>query len=86
MAKRITGGAVPMPSKQQDDYQAEDDHRTLQRAEEVRSDSTRMKRVATHHRKKMGEMKRVGQELGLADPNRKAPKRRASMARSRSGR
>lgn len=84
----------PMPAmvggKSDDDYQAEDDHRTLQRSEEVRADPSRMKRVATFHRKKMGEMQRVGQRLGvpatMASPTRKAPKRMASMARPSRGR
>lgn len=76
---------IKASGKAVDEWRAEDDHRTMQRAEEVRSDPSRMKKVATFHRKKLGEMKRVGQQLGatsaLADPSRKAPKRRAPMAR-----
>jgi len=40
------GNAVPMPSpKSMQDYQAEEDHRTLKRAAEVFADKARMKGV-----------------------------------------
>lgn len=71
-------GSPAMMKKSENDYQAEDDHRTLQRAEEVRADAGRMKRVAVHHRKKMGEMSRIGSILG-----KRKIARRPSMARSR---
>lgn len=73
------GGAYPVASKSEQDWRCEEDHRTLERAEEVRSDPARMRGVARHHRKKMQEMKRVG--TMLANPRRKIPKR-PSMARS----
>lgn len=76
-------------AKREAEYRAEDDHRTLQRAEEVRADPSRLKGVAMHHRKKMVEMRRVGSQLGvptLGNPKRKIGKRRVSMARARSGR
>ena len=47
-------GSMPMQAER-DRWQAEDDHRTLQRAAEVTSDPSRMKRVAAHHAK-VGKM------------------------------
>ena len=73
------GRPAPMLAKSEQDYRCEEDHRTLERAEEVRSDPSRMRGVSRHHRKKMAEMKRVG--TMLANPKRKIPKR-PSMARS----
>ncbi len=66
-------------SKTEDDYRAESDHSTLQRAEEVRQDPGRMKRVAAHHAKKMDQMQAVGQELGFRKKGR--PKRIGSRGR-----
>lgn len=51
--KRFANTDAPMapPKSEQDKWQAEYDHRTLQRAAEVTSDPARMKRVAAHHAK-----------------------------------
>lgn len=51
------------PPKSELDYQAEDDHRTLTRAEDIRADAARMKRVLTHHNKQTRSLKRIGKAL-----------------------
>ena len=52
------------------DYRAEDDFRTLQRAEEVRSDKGRHTRALGHGRKSMTQISRVigrtGRKAGRA--------------------
>jgi hypothetical protein len=62
--------------KREADYQAEDDHRTLTRAEEVRSDPKRMAGVRKHHRKQTQSLSRISKALGGV----------RSIARSRSTR
>ena len=47
------------PSKSEMDYRAEDDFRTLQRAEEVRGDKARSERAMAHGRKQVQAMTRV---------------------------
>ncbi len=83
MATQAPGG------KTEDDWRAEDDHRTLSRAEEVRSDPKRMAGVKAHHRKKLGEMANISESLGekrtMGDKSRPAKFRMAS-GRARSGR
>lgn len=51
-------------SKQEQDYRAEDDHRTLTRAAEIGGDPDRMKGVAKHHRKTQRGLARVGRMIG----------------------
>lgn len=51
-------------SKSEDDYRAEDDHRTLMRAEEIRQDPGRIKGVARHQRKMTSALANVGRTLG----------------------
>lgn len=46
-------------SKREREYQADDDLRTLERAEEVRTDPTRHSRAQAHGRKKITAMQRV---------------------------
>lgn len=46
-------------AKERDDYQCEDDHRTLTRAEEIRSDAKRMAGVRRHHRKTTRALRRM---------------------------
>jgi len=58
----------PMPSsaaekKRHAEYQAEDDHRTLTRAEEVRADKTRMAGVLRHHRKQTSALRKTSKAL-----------------------
>lgn len=57
--------AVSMPKMDpgEREYRAEDDHRTLRRAAEVRSDPLRMRDVQSFHRKTLREMGEVGREL-----------------------
>lgn len=85
--KRFANTDAPMGGPVQaerDQWQAEDDHRTLQRAAEVTSDPSRMKRVAAHHAK-VGKMLHESAESGSHEAaeeksmKRKAPVRK--MAR-----
>jgi len=62
MAKK--GNAVPAPPPGEDDYRCEDDHRTLTRAEEIRSDAKRMAGVRKHHRKTIRAVKRMDRVVG----------------------
>lgn len=55
---------MPSPSKSFDRYQAEDDHRTLQRAEEVKGDRKRMAGAKAHHKRTMRDMTKLGKSLG----------------------
>jgi hypothetical protein len=51
--------ANPKMSKSEQDYQAEDDFRTLSRADEVKSDKGRMSGVKNHAKKTMASCSRV---------------------------
>lgn len=53
--------AIPSPVP---DYQAEEDHRTLTRAQEIREDSGRMRGVKRHHAKQTKTLGKVGRTLG----------------------
>jgi hypothetical protein len=55
----------PMPSKADTDYQAEDDHRTLSRAEEIKADASRMSGVKKQHRKITAANARISRSLSL---------------------
>ncbi len=67
MAKTIKanklGGAVPQMGPSEDDYRAEDDHRTLTRAEDIRSDAGRMKGVLKHQSKMERALGRMARTL-----------------------
>ena len=67
------------PSKSEADYMAEDDHRTLQRAEEIRADPKRFLGVRKHHRKMTRAMSRVGKSL----TNKAQPFRASGRSSSR---
>jgi hypothetical protein len=56
--------ALSKPSKSEQDYQAEDDHRTLSRASEIFADPGRMKRVRRHQVKSVQALKRMGRVIG----------------------
>lgn len=58
-------GANPSMYKSESDYQCEDDHRTMTRAEEIRMDPKRMAGVRKHHRKTTRALKRAGRAIGL---------------------
>lgn len=73
LAAPINGGA--MPSKTEDDYRAEDDHRTMMRASEIKRDPTRMKGVARHHSKMTKDLAEVGDDLEDRTMSMPAPKR-----------
>jgi len=55
-----TLASAPMVDR---DYQAEDDHRTLTRADEIQTDARRMAGVRRHHRKTVRALSRVGRTL-----------------------
>ncbi len=55
--------AMASPTKSQDDYQGEDDHRTLMRAEEVKADPRRMRGVVKHQKKSLRMLTRIGKAL-----------------------
>lgn len=62
-------GSTPFPvsaSKAEDDYRAEDDHRTLSRAEEVRSDPKRFAKAARHARKTVRAVSRIYRRTAAA--------------------
>lgn len=63
------------PSKSMQDYQAEDDFRTLQRAEEVKSDKTRHANALQHGKQVVQQTRKVlarGQRISSAeDPSMK---------------
>lgn len=65
------GPSPSKPSKSEQDYRAQDDFGTLQRAEEVRGDPMRHTRAMAHGRKQiltmskvMGGMRKVGPKTG----------------------
>lgn len=64
-------------SKSEDDYRAEDDHRTLMRAEEIRGDKGRMSRVLKHHGKKAREIATLGSKLRTGGRGKGRGKRRS---------
>ncbi len=47
-------------AKMEHDYQAEDDHRTLTRAQEIADDHKRMAGVRKHHEKMTRSLAKVG--------------------------
>lgn len=79
----MCGMAIPSkPSKSEQDYRAEEDHRTLTRAEEVRTDKARMAGVERHHRKMSAALGRVGKVIGAGGRKGKRLNVRASTRRS----
>lgn len=65
MAKAKNKNPVPFPPSTSDrDYQAEDDHRTLSRAAEIRTDAGRMKGVRAHHEKQRRALGSLGRTFG----------------------
>lgn len=56
MAKQATASAPSMDK----DYQREDDHRTLTRAQEIVEDKGRMAGVRAHHKKMTRSLAQVG--------------------------
>lgn len=54
----------PSPSKSEDDYRAEDDHRTMMRAAEIKGDPQRVAGVKRHHAKQRAALSKVGRTLG----------------------
>lgn len=74
--------AVPTPKMdaREREYRAEDDHRTLRRAAEVRSDPSRMRDVQSFHRKTVREIGEVGRELRTRGAKRTSKR---SMSRGR---
>jgi hypothetical protein len=54
-------GSSPMDDK---DWRAEDDHRTLERAAEIKQDQARMAGVAKHHATKKKSLAAIGRSIG----------------------
>lgn len=69
----MCGGAVP--SKSEQDYRAEDDHRTLERAAEITADDARMAGVKRFHAKRTAATARMNTMLSGKRSKRPAPKR-----------
>lgn len=73
---------MPRPSKsmkkEQDDYRAEDDLRTITRAEEVRADASRMGAVRRIQQKQLRALTRVGKALGEKKPAARRGGRRST--------
>lgn len=70
-----------MPSKSEDEYRAEDDHRTLTRAAEIQGDVKRMAGVRAHHVKQQSALKRMdrlmsGKPAGVRRGRRTSPRGR----------
>lgn len=57
-SKKITASPSPTPMDMDRKWQAEDDMRTLTRAEEVKSDKGRMKAVSEHAKKQVDHLKK----------------------------
>lgn len=57
-------GKSTAPSPSEHDWQAEDDHRTMMRASEVKGDPKRMAGVKKHHRKQTRALANVGRSIG----------------------
>lgn len=57
MAKTKTSASAPMMDR---DYQGEEDHRTLTRAQEIAGDKGRMSNVRRHHTKMTRSLTKVG--------------------------
>ncbi len=57
-------GSSPSAPDADKDWRAEDDHRTLTRAAEVRADPSRMAGVSKHHQKMQKNLASVGRSLG----------------------
>lgn len=66
-----------MPTKSENDYRAEEDHRTLERASEITADDTRMAGVKRHHAKKTAATERMNKLLGGKRGKRPMPGRSA---------
>ena len=62
-SKSTSAPVQPSMSLMDRQYQAEDDHRTLTRADEVRQDASRMKGVRKHHRKMTVALRHVGRTI-----------------------
>lgn len=50
--------------KRRQEYEDEEDHRTLTRAEEIRADTKRMAGVMRHHRKQKRAVSRMSRVVG----------------------
>lgn len=59
MAKKGTVAAAPRPLKEEKRWQAQDDLRTLQRAQEIQADKRRMAACKTEARTQMATLSRA---------------------------
>jgi hypothetical protein len=58
-ANTLMPTAAPIYAGVDRDYRAEDDHRTMTRAGEIKADRERLKGVKEHHRKMQKNMEKV---------------------------
>jgi hypothetical protein len=77
--------AGPMPSAEskarERKYQGEDDLRTLTRADEIRSDHSRMSNVRSVHSDHMSALQKMGRSIGGHDPKKRGGRRRRGRGR-----
>lgn len=66
------------PSKTEQDYRAQDDFGTLQRAEEVKGDPQRHQRAMAHGRKQVGAITRVLGRAKIGGKSGRVSKRMAA--------
>ncbi len=83
----MAGAKVSAP-KMDEDYQAEDDHRMLQRAAEVMADPDRMKRVTNRHAKMTSALSSMASTIGkgIKKPRSKRQIAKLAIMRRQSGR
>lgn len=63
MKKKNTAGIQPISPKSEVDYMAEDDLRTLKRAEEIKADSKRMENAKKKAMEEMKAMSKVAMSM-----------------------
>lgn len=69
----MCGPIASKPSKSEQDYRAESDFSTLQRAEEVRGDTSRHGRALAHGRKQVAAISRVMGKARAGRVSKRAP-------------
>ena len=85
----MAGGAKTSGPKMDEDYQAEDDHRTLQRAADVMADPDRMQRVTNRHAKMSAALTSMASTIGKGIKKPRSKRQIAKLAilrRQRTGR
>ena len=65
---------TPADKKREDEYRAEDDLRTITRAEEIRADTGRMAGLRKIQRKQLRALSQIGRAIGNAPMRRSGRK------------